>query len=130
MLLWSARSCSWLCLVEAKRPGRAAPLRGVSYGLLHPLKRGKASGASYLSLSDGAKLTGDNRSILYILRAFGPGFITLTDKVEASYHHRAFYSPEADGGCERSRRRNSLATGDVRKDCRWPDLNSEFQAWN
>jgi dTDP-4-dehydrorhamnose 3,5-epimerase len=79
----------------------------------------------------GAELNEDNRSMLYIPRGFGHGFITLTDNVEAFYLHGAFYSP----GAERGLRWNDLPVGIIwpiepqemsDKDRKWPDLNPEF----
>jgi dTDP-4-dehydrorhamnose 3,5-epimerase len=79
----------------------------------------------------GAELNEDNRSMLYIPRGFGHGFITQTDNVEAFYLHSAFYSP----GAERGLRWNDPAVRidwpseplDISdKDRAWPDFNLEF----
>lgn len=79
----------------------------------------------------GAKLTGDNRKMMYVPRGFGHGFVTLTDSVEMLYLHSAFYAPEA----ERGLRWNDPAIGvewpvEPRelsdKDRNWPDLDPEF----
>jgi dTDP-4-dehydrorhamnose 3,5-epimerase len=79
----------------------------------------------------GAELTEDNRSVMYVPRGFGHGFITLTDNVEALYLDSAFYAPEA----ERGLRWNDPA---IRidwpaepeemsdKDRKWPDLDPKF----
>ena len=79
----------------------------------------------------GVELNEDNRSMLYIPRGFGHGFITLTDNVEAFYLHSAFYSPEAERGCVGMIRRIRIdwpeRTQDMSdKDRTWPDLDLEF----
>jgi dTDP-4-dehydrorhamnose 3,5-epimerase len=79
----------------------------------------------------GAELTADNRSMMYVPRGFGHGFVTLTDHVEALYLDSAFYSPEA----ERGLRWNDKAIGidwpaeplEISdKDRKWPDLNPKY----
>jgi dTDP-4-dehydrorhamnose 3,5-epimerase len=57
----------------------------------------RAGSSTYLKWF-GAELTEDNRSMMYVPRGFGHGFITLTDNVEALYLDSAFYSPEAERG--------------------------------
>jgi FAD dependent oxidoreductase/dTDP-4-dehydrorhamnose 3,5-epimerase len=64
------------------------------------LARDRRSARRFADLSQMVRrrTTDDNRSMLYIARGFGDGFITLTDNVEAFYLHSAFYSPEAKRG--------------------------------
>jgi dTDP-4-dehydrorhamnose 3,5-epimerase len=102
-------------------------IRGALWDVIVDLRPGSFSYLKWF----GAELSEDNRSMLYIPRGFGHGFITLTDNVEACYLHSAFYSPEA----ERGLRWNDPAVGIEwplqpremsDKDCKWPDLNSEF----
>ena len=44
------------------------------------------------------ELTADNRTMLYVPKGFGHGFITLTDNTEALYLVDEFYSPEQERG--------------------------------
>jgi hypothetical protein len=85
----------------------------------------------------GVELTEDNRSMLYIPRGFGHGFITLTDNVEAFYLHSALYSPEAERGlrCVGTIPRLALPGRARRRKCRTktadgPISTRNSMAWN
>jgi len=79
----------------------------------------------------GAELSAENRTMMYVPRGFGHGFITLTDDTEAMYLVSAFYGPEQERGV----RYDDPAIGVQlpiepseisAKDASWPDLNSDF----
>ena len=69
-------------------------IRGALWDVIVDLRPGSPSYLKWF----GAELSEDNRSMLYIPRGLGRGFITLTDNVEAFYLHSACYSPEAERG--------------------------------
>jgi dTDP-4-dehydrorhamnose 3,5-epimerase len=102
-------------------------IRGALWDVIVDLRPGSSTYLKWF----GAELNEDNRSMLYIPRGFGHGFITLTDHVEAFYLHSALYSPEA----ERGLRWNDPAIGIdwpaepqemSDKDRKWPDLDPKF----
>ncbi len=79
----------------------------------------------------GAELSSSNRTMMYVPRGFGHGFITLTKDVEAIYLVSAPYAPEYERGV----RYNDPAIGvqlpvEVTeissKDDSWPDLDEGF----
>lgn len=79
----------------------------------------------------GAKLTAENRRMMYVPRGFAHGFITLEDDTEALYLASASYDPIA----ERGLRFNDPSIGIEwpvdpvemsEKDLSWPDLDSEY----
>lgn len=81
----------------------------------------------------GAELSADNRTMMYVPRGFGHGFITLEDEVEAVYLVSAHYTPET----ERGLRYNDpalniqLPLDPVElsdKDRSWPDLDVQALA--
>lgn len=88
-------------------------LRGMHYQL-HPKAESKlvrcVKGALYDVIIDlrkdsptfgqhyGHELTAENRSMMYVPKGFGHGFITLTDDTEALYLVSEFYSPELERG--------------------------------
>jgi dTDP-4-dehydrorhamnose 3,5-epimerase len=102
-------------------------IRGALWDVIVDLRPGSPTYLKWF----GVELNEDNRSMLYIPRGFGHGFITLTDNVEAFYLHSAFYSP----GAERGLRWNDPAVRidwpsepiDISdKDRAWPDFDLEF----
>ena len=66
----------------------------------------------------GVELTEDNRSMLYIPRRFGHGFITLTDNVEAFYLHSAFIPRRPSAGCAGTIPRSELTGRPSHRKCR------------
>jgi dTDP-4-dehydrorhamnose 3,5-epimerase len=105
-------------------------LRGELYDVIVDLRAGSPSFGQWF----GAKLTAENRTMMYVPRGFGHGFITLTDDVEALYLVSAFYSPEN----ERGLRWNDPAIAIEwpiepaeisEKDGRWLDLDPAFHGF-
>ena len=102
-------------------------IRGALWDVIVDLRPGSPSYLKWF----GAELSEDNRSMLYIPRGFGHGFITLTDNVEAFYLHSACYSPEVERGLRWNdpavRIEWPLQPREMSdKDRKWPDLNREF----
>ena len=103
-------------------------IRGALWDVIVDLRPGSPTYLKWF----GAELNEDNRSMLYIPRGFGHGFITLTDNVEAFYLHSSFYSPGAERGLRWNdpRFKNRLAERShlisPTKIAQWPDFNPEF----
>lgn len=102
-------------------------VKGALWDVIADLRAGSPTYGKWF----GAELTEDNRTMLYVPRGFGHGFVTLTDNVEALYLVSEFYDPK----CERGVRWNDPAI-DIKwprqpveiseKDGAWPDLNNEY----
>ena len=102
-------------------------IKGALWDVIVDLRPGSSTYLKWF----GAELTEDNRSMMYVPRGFGHGFITLTYNVEAFYLDSAFYSPEA----ERGLRWDDPGIGIEwpvepqemsDKDRNWPDLDPKF----
>lgn len=79
----------------------------------------------------GAKLSAENRTMMYVPRGFGHGFITLADDTEAIYLVSAPYAPEAERGVRWDDPAHGISWPakpvDIsEKDRAWPDLNADF----
>lgn len=79
----------------------------------------------------GAELSAENRTMMYVPRGFGHGFITLTDDTEAVYLVSAFYGPEQERGVRYSDPSIGVElpiqpTEVSPKDAAWPDLDAGF----
>ncbi len=120
---------------------KAGTLRGMHYQL-HPYEEGKlvrcVRGALYDVIIDlrpesatfrqwiGVELTQDNYRMLYVPENFAHGFITLTDKVEATYQVSQFYAPGSESGIRYNDPQFNIkwpreVTVISEKDRTWPD---------
>ncbi len=106
-------------------------VQGAIYDFIVDLREGSPTFKQWF----GAELSAENRTMMYVPRGFGHGFITLTDDVEAMYLVSDFYAPE----CERGVRYNDPAIGVTLpvevteisdKDAKWPDLDSDFHQFS
>jgi dTDP-4-dehydrorhamnose 3,5-epimerase len=102
-------------------------VQGALYDFIVDLREGSPTFMQWY----GAELSAENRTMMYVPRGFGHGFITLTDDVEAMYLVSDFYAPETERGV----RWDDPALGVTLpvavteispKDAAWPDLNPEF----
>jgi len=79
----------------------------------------------------GAELSAENRTMMFVPRGFGHGFITLTDDTEAVYLVSAFYGPQQERGVRYDDPAIGVSlpiqpTEISPKDAAWPDLDAEF----
>jgi dTDP-4-dehydrorhamnose 3,5-epimerase len=101
-------------------------IKGALWDVIVDLRPGSPSYLKWF----GAELSEDNRSMMYIPRGFGHGFIALTDNVEALYLHSAFYSKEKERGLRWNDPTVAIDWPSEplemsEKDRAWPDLGSE-----
>lgn len=106
-------------------------VKGAIYDFIVDLREGSPTFKQWF----GAELSAENRTMMYVPRGFGHGFITLTEDVEAMYLVSDFYAPESERGV----RYNDPAIGvklpvEVteisEKDANWPNLDSEFHQFS
>lgn len=69
-------------------------VRGTLWDAILDLRPGSAT----FGQSFGAKLSAENRHMMYVPRGFAHGFLTLEDDTEALYLVSAFYAPDRERG--------------------------------
>lgn len=69
-------------------------IRGAMWDIILDLRPGSLT----FGQSFGAKLTADNRRMMYVPRGFAHGFLTLEKDTEAFYLVTAFYTPDKERG--------------------------------
>ena len=79
----------------------------------------------------GHELSAENRTMMYVPRGFGHGFVTVADNTEAVYMVSNFYGPEQERGVRYDDpsigvKLPTSVTEISPKDAAWPDLNSDF----
>jgi len=84
-------------------------IKGALYDVILDLR----PDSSTFGKSFGAKITADNRKMMYVPEGFAHGFLTLEDNTEALYLVSAFYAPEAERG---------VRWDDPKLSIYWPEL--------
>ena len=69
-------------------------IRGALWDCIVDLRANSPTFGEYFAV----ELTSENRTMLYVPKGFGHGFITLTDNTEALYLVDEFYAPELERG--------------------------------
>lgn len=71
-------------------------IRGRVHDVLLDLRQGSAGFGKHVAVV----LDAEQRNAVYVPQGFAHGFQTLTDDVEMTYAHSAFYAPQAEGGIQ------------------------------